>query len=181
MAKIDIRIPDLLKGLEKKELEKLVVLAAKKNKEFHDHILINYTDRKDAEQDLFDEALKDINFLRMKSYKGFSKELQYANLLAACHKRINQFEKTSKNKPLTMDLILHVLEPPFSFSAATFHTCFTNYNYRVALLVKKAVTLYKKLHNDVQSDYTDTLSKYLTILKRESRHLDFVYNMPEKC
>ncbi len=180
MSKIDSRIPDLIKKLEKKELEKLVLLAAKKNKDFHDYLFINYLDKKEAEQDLFDEALKDINSLRMKSYKGFSKELQYANLLAACHKRINQFEKTSKNKQLTMDLILYVLEPPFSFPANTFHTCFTNYNYRVALLLKKAISLYNKIHKDIQTDYSETLNNYLSILKRESRHLDFVYNMPEQ-
>lgn len=179
MAKTENKIPDLIKGLEKKELEKLVVLAAKKNKEFYDYILLNYSDKKEVEQYLFDETVADINTLRFKRYKGFSELLQYGNMLAAMHKRINQFEKTSKNKQLTMDLILFVLEEPFSFPAQSYHTCFTNFNYRVALLVKKAISIYKKLHEDIQTDYTEVLNNYLSFLKKESSHLDFVYNMPE--
>ncbi|MDP3443584.1 MAG: hypothetical protein Q8T08_12065 [Ignavibacteria bacterium] len=114
-----------------------------------------------------------------KNYKGFSDELRLANMLAACHKRINEFGKVCKSKELELDLILYVLEVPFSLTTNMFCTCFTQYNYRVVLLVKKAMSLLNKLHEDYRLEYEPILNDYLTILHRTSNHLDYVYNLPK--
>lgn len=179
MAKINPLIKDNIETLEKKELQKLVLKAAAVSKQFHDYLLINYIDKEYGEQDLFEAAKSDLNLLYRKNYKGFSEELQVANMLAACNKRINEFSKVCKNKALEMELILDVLEIPFSMPANTFTTCFTKFNYQVYLLVKRAITLLKtKLHEDYHIEYAPRLNKYLTILHHTSSHLDYIYALP---
>ena len=80
-----------------------------------------------------------------------------------------------------MNLILDVLEIPFSISTNSFGTCFTKYDYQVYLLVKKAITLLKtKVHEDFYIEYAPKLNEYLTILHRTSSHLDYIYSMPKQ-
>jgi hypothetical protein len=176
MPKISPSITDQISTLSKKELEKLVLKAAAQDKTFHNYLLVNYFDREYAEQDLFDAAKEDLERLFRKSYKGFSQELQLANMLGACLKRINEFSKTCKNKHLEADLILHVLSIPFSLSSNSFTTCFTAYNYKVVLLLKRLISIVKlKLHEDYKIQYAPTINEYLAILHRTSSHLDYVY------
>mgnify|MGYP003401039606 FL=1 len=180
MAKINPIIKDKIESLEKKELQKLVLKAASTSKQFHDYLLINYIDKEYGEQDLFDAAKSDLYMLYRKSYKGYSKELQLANMFAACNKRINEFGKVCRNKALEMELILDVLEIPFSNSSNSFTTCFTKYNYQVYLLLKKAITILKtKLHEDYHIQYAPRLNEYLTVLHRTSSHLDYIYLLPK--
>lgn len=178
MAKVNPQVAEAIKKLDKNELEKIVLKAASKYAEFHDFLFANYTDTKAAEDELFEIAQKDIEILFCKRYKGFSEELQLANMLAACHKRINDFSKVCKNKCLELDLVLSVLEYPFSLNSNVFGTCFTNFDYRVALLLKKAIGIYNKLYEDYKSDYTDKINNYLEILHRTSNYHDFIYNLP---
>ncbi len=118
--------------------------------------------------------------LFFKNYKGFSEELKIANMLIACNKRIKEFSKVCKNKSLEMDLIMIVLEIPFSLSTKSFSTCFTKFNYQVYLLIKKAVTLLKtKLHEDYRIQYAPKLNEYLSILHKSSAHLGFIKTLPE--
>ncbi|MDD3858801.1 MAG: hypothetical protein PHW83_01265 [Bacteroidales bacterium] len=180
MAKVKSEIAEAIKKLERSELEKIILRAAGKYPEFHDSLFATYTDKQTAEAELFEIAQKDIELLFCKRYKGFSEELQFANMLAACHKRINDFSKLSKNKCLELDLVLHVLEFPFSLKSNAFETCFTNFNYRVALLVKKAIGIYNKLDEDYKIDYTDKINNYLEILHRTCNYLDFIYVLPAK-
>lgn len=179
MAKVNPLIKDKIETLEKSELQKLVLKASAINKQFHDYLLINYIDKEYGEQDLFEKAKSDLNILYRKNYKGFSEELQMANMFAACNKRINEFSKVCRNKALEMDLILDVLEIPFANSTNSFTTCFTKYNYQVFLLVKKAITILKtKLHEDYNIQYAPRLNEYLTILHRTSSHLDYIQTLP---
>jgi len=177
MAKVDERIKNTISLLPPKELVKLILKAASKDKSFHDFLLINYIDKDFGETDLFETAIEDLEFLFVKNYKGYAPELRMANMLTACHKRIDEFSKVSKDKKLELDLVLHVLEIPFSRPEKTLETCFTKYNYRIFLLVKKAIKLYNKLHEDYKIEYTAKLTKYLDVLNRSSDHLDYVYNM----
>jgi len=116
--------------LSRKDLEKLVLKAASMNKQFRDYLLVNYLDEEHGEQGLFEEAKKDVTALYQKKYKGASEELQLANMLAACNKRIVEFSKSCKNKSLEMDLIMEVLKVPFSLSPGYYGTCFTKFNYQ---------------------------------------------------
>jgi len=180
MPKITPEIKLQIQSLSKHELEKLVLIAAGKDKNFHDYLLINYIDKEYGEKDLFEKVKADLDILFCKSYKGFSEELQLANMISACVKRINLFSKVCKKKNLEVDLLMYVLEIPFSLTTNMFGTCFTKYDYKVGLLVKRVITLIeKKLHPDYKIEYQEKVNQYLTILHRTSKHIDFIYNMPK--
>lgn len=181
MAKIDESIKQTVGQLSKKELEKLVIRAAQKHKEFHDYLLVTHVDPEFGEADLFEKAKADLEVLFINRYKGPSEELKLANMMAACLKRINEFGKVCRNSELELRLIMFVLNIPFSLSTNMFCTCFTAYNHKVYLLLCKAVTiLQKKLHTDYRENYEPKLNEYLNIMHRTSRHLDYIYNLPEK-
>ncbi|MFM7429980.1 MAG: hypothetical protein ACKO1F_08785 [Flammeovirgaceae bacterium] len=179
MAKINESIKQTIAQLSKKELENLVLRAAQKHNEFHDYLLITHADPEFGEDELFEKAKADLKYLYGKRYKGFSEELQLANMLAACLKRINEFDKICRNKELELKLIMFVLEVPFSLSTNMFCTCFTAYNHKVYLLLRKAVTiLQKKLHEDYRLEYEAQLNEYLSIMHRTSSHLHYIGNLP---
>lgn len=178
MAKVEEIIKETITKLPRKDLEKLVLKAAQKDRSFHDYMLVNYANKEFGEQDLFDKAKADLEFLFRKSYRGFSEELQLANMLAACHKRINDFGKVCKQKEKELTLIMLVLRIPFSLSTNMFCTCFTAYNHKVYLLLKKTVTLYEsKIHQDYRIEFYDMLNEYLVVFHRTSSHLDYVHTL----
>jgi hypothetical protein len=180
MAKIDSIVKEGIANLTKPDLVKLVIKAVSTNKQLHDYVLVNYIDKANGEKELFEQAKLDLENLFSKSYRGYSRELVMANMLAACNKRIGEFAKVCKNKSLEVELIFFVLEIPFSASAKHFGTCFTKYDYQVYLLVKKAVTLVKtKLHEDYHIEFAPKLNEYLHVLHSHSNHLDYVYSMPK--
>jgi len=180
MPKIDDHIKQKIKTLSREDLEKLLIKAATKHKEFHDYLLVNYIDKESGEKDLYQKAIADLDQLFRKGYKGFSEQLRLANMLSACIKRINEFAKVCKNKNLEADLIVYVLDVPFSYSTNMFGTCFTAYDYKVGLLLKRLITLVtKRLHKDYLVDYKVTINDYLTILHRTSGHIDFIYALPK--
>lgn len=132
-----------LKMLPKNELEKLVLKAATKHKEFRVFLHLNYLDKHQTEMDLFDAAQNDIHLLMHKKYKGFSNELQLANMLTACNKRIVEFSRVCKDKKAEVDLLMLVLEIPFNFAPkSSLGTCFTAYDYKVAIVLKKVIRVY---------------------------------------
>ena len=60
MAKVNPEIITEIEKLSKKELEKLVLKAASKDKSFHDYLLVNFADKDFWGKDLFEEAKSDI-------------------------------------------------------------------------------------------------------------------------
>lgn len=179
MSKVASVISSQITNLSKKELEKLVLQAAAKNKSFHDYLLVNYFDKEYGEQDLFDDAKEDLEKLFKKNYKGFSQELQLAEMLGACAKRITAFAKICKNKNLEADLIMHVLDIPFSLPTSMFETCFTRYNYKVVLLLKRLINLVDtKMHEDYKIQYQPEINNYLNILHSTCSYLDYVNALP---
>lgn len=180
MAKVNPQIILEIEKLSKKELEKLVLKTASKDKSFHDYIMVNYIDKESGEEELYNQTIADLNRVFFKRYKGFSEELQMANMLSACIKRINEFVKVCKNKKLEADLIMYVLDVPFSCSTNMFGTCFTAYDYKVGLLVKRLLTVVtKKMHEDYLADYKEKINAYLTILHRTSSHINSINALPK--
>lgn len=179
MPKISTEVKNQIATISKTELEKIVIKMAAKDKSVFDYLLVNYLEKATGENDLFEETKMDLDSLFRKSYKGFSKELQLANMLSACIKRINQFSKICKNRDLEADLLMHVLELIFSLSANQFGTCFTIYDYKVALMINRVITIVQtKLHPDYKIEYAEKINKYLAILHRTSNHIDFIYGLP---
>ncbi len=180
MAKVSITISSQISALSKKELEKLVLKAASKDKSFHDYLLINYFEKEYGEQDLFEEAKSDLDALFVKRYKGYAEEEKIAHMLGACGKRIAEFSKVCKNMNLEADLILYALEIPFSMNEKSFGTCFTSLNHKTVLLVKRLMKLVEsKMHEDFKIQYQSKINNYLNILHRSSSHLDYVYVLPK--
>ena len=181
MPKITTQFKEAIAEIPKKELEKLLLKIAAKDKQFHNFVVVNFVNKESGEKDLFDQAVSDIEKLMFKGYKGISDELKMANMLAACNKRIDEFGKFCKDNTLLLDLVMIVLKKPFSLPTRMFETCFTNYNYRVFLLLKKAITILEtKLHEDYRIQYVPTLNAYLEVFHRTSSHLDYVYVMQHK-
>ncbi len=168
-------------SLSRNELEKLVLKAASKHKEFNAFLRVNYIDKQSAEAELFEEAKADLDKLMRKSYKGFSQELQLANMLTACNKRVMEFSKVCKNKKSETDLLMLILEIPFSLTSKMLGTCFTVFDYKVALILKKVITLINtKLHPDYKIEYQEKINRYLNIMHSTSNHIDTVYALPDE-
>jgi hypothetical protein len=180
MPKLDVEFKNQIKSLSKADLEEIVIRVAGKNKEIYDFLIVNYFDTQYGEKDLFEEAQNEIRLLFIKKYKGFSEELQLAAMIEACVKRINEFQKICKNKNLEPDLILMILDEVFTHSANSLGTCFTKFDYRVGLLLKRLITLVtNKLHPDFMLEYRKKINDYLQVLHKTSTHLDFIYAMPK--
>jgi len=103
--------------------------------------------------------------------------MQYVNYL---YLKINEFTKISKNKKLEADLLLYTHKVPFLLTTNMFSTCFTQYDTKVAMIVKRLLNLVtKKLHEDFRIEYEETINNYLQILHRTSNHIDTVYYLPK--
>jgi hypothetical protein len=180
MAKPSATISSQIKNLSRQQLEKLILKAAANDKSFHDYLLVNFFDKEFGEQDLFEQAKADIDLLIKKSYKGYAQEEKLGNMLTGCSKRITEFGKICKQKNMEADLIMYVLAIPFSLQNSLFGTCFTNYDYRVGLLVKKMIGLLgNKLHEDFKMEYKNTINSYLNILHNTSGHVNIIYDLPK--
>jgi hypothetical protein len=175
---IDTNIKEAIKNIPRQDLEKLLLKAISKNVDIKNYVLVNYVDTTYGEQDLYDKTKKELSLMFTKRYKGFVEELQYAEMLAACYKKIIEFSKVCKNKEYELKLILFVLEIPFSLHYSCFETCFTNFNYRVCLLLNRAIgILQKKLHPDYKMEYEPTLKKYSDFLFKHCDYLDSVQKL----
>jgi hypothetical protein len=179
MPKISPEIKKRITAISKIELEKIVIKLAAKDKAVFDYLFVNYLEKETGENDLFEEAKMDLDLLFRKSYKGFAQQLQLANMISACVQRINGFSKICKNKNLETDLLMYVLELVF-MAPDLLGTCFTAYDYKVAQMVKRVITLVQtRLHPDYKIEYAEKINSYLTILHRTSRHIDFIFALPE--
>lgn len=180
MPRLDKETKERIKELEYTELQDIVLKLASKEKSVYDYVFANYLDKEFGEKELFERTKADLEIIFRKRYKGFSEQLQIANMLGACIKRVNEFTKISKNKAFEADLLLHILEIPFSLTTNMFGTCFTQYDTKVAMIVKRLINVVtKKLHEDYRVEYEETLNNYLQILHRTSNHIDTVYNLPK--
>lgn len=154
--------------------------AAALDKSFHDYLLINYFDKDYGEQDLFEQAKSEINKLFVKNYKGNAPELKMANMLGDCAKRITLFSKVCKSKNLEADLLLHVLDFPFSLNPEIFGTCFTMLNFKITLLLKRLINLVEvKMHEDFKIQYQSKINEYLRVFHQYSSGLDYVASLPK--
>ncbi|MBV2195154.1 MAG: hypothetical protein KUL78_01425 [Flavobacterium sp.] len=180
MPRLNSEIKEQIKKLDYYDLKDIVLKLASKEKIVYDFVINNYLDKESGEKELFEITKSDLEIIFRKRYKGFSEQLQLANMLRACIKRINEFTKISKNKVLEADLLLHILEIPFSLTTNMFGTCFTQYDTKVAMILNRLINIVtKKLHEDYKIEYEDKINDYLQILHRTSSHIDTVYNLPK--
>jgi hypothetical protein len=180
MPRLSIKEKEQIKNLSHAELQQIVLKINAKEQSVYDFVLMNYLDNESGEEELFENTKADLDLLFCKNYKGYAEELKLANMLTACIKRINKFTIVSKNKVLEADLLVYILEVPFSLSTDLLGTCFTQYDTKVALIVKRLITLVtKKLHEDYRIEYVKKINSYLQILHRTSNHIDTIYCLPK--
>lgn len=179
MPRISTDIKEQIKLLSRVDLERIIVKIAAKEKSVYDYLVLNYFDKEGGEQDLVAEVKTDLDKLFRKSYKGYAQELQMANMVSACTKRINEFSKISSNKKHEADLLVYVLDVPFSMSSKLFGTCFSAYDQKVTMMLKRLITIVTtKLHSDYLIDYQDKINKYLEIIYLRSGFHDYVRLLP---
>jgi len=180
MPRITSDIKEKIRLISKSDLEKIVLKLAGKDKSVYDYVLVNYIDTECGEQDLFEEARSDLDQLFRKGYKGYSEQLRMANMLAACTNRINEFIKVSKNQKLEADLLMYVLDVPFSGNANIIGTCFSTFDCKTCIMLRRLINVVtSKLHPDYMVDYQDKINRYLEILHRRADHLDSIYALPK--
>jgi hypothetical protein len=179
MPRISSEFREQVKSLSKDDLEKIILKVAAKEKSVYDYLVLNYFNTEDGEQDLVEEVKSDLDDLFMKNYKGYAPELKLANMVAACTKRINEFSKISSNKKHEADLLVYILDVPFSKNSKLFGTCFTAYDQKVTVMLKRLITIVTtKLDPDYLIDYQDKINKYLEIIHHESDFLEYVRSLP---
>jgi hypothetical protein len=175
MPKLSAEIKNRITSLQKKELEQIVLKLASKDSTTLDFLLVNYLEKESGKMELFEKTKISINHLIFKSYKGFSEQLQLANLLKACSKVISDFSKITSDKKLEADLLIYILEYIFSQYTNLFGTCFTAFDFKVAQMVKRLSTIVDtKLHEDLKGDYAEKINHYSEVLNRTSRHIGIV-------
>ncbi|RLD65586.1 MAG: hypothetical protein DRI95_08370 [Bacteroidetes bacterium] len=178
MPRLNKEQKEQIRELSTISLQEIVLKMAAKDKSFFDFVNVNYLDKEAGEQELFEKTKCDLDILFSKGYKGFSRELQLANMLIACTKRLNEFTKVSKNKVFEAELLMYILELPFSVKG--FGTCFTTYDTKTAIILRRLINLVtKKMHPDYLIEYQDKINKYLKILHSDSNHIDSIYALPE--
>jgi hypothetical protein len=146
----------------------------------YDFILTNYINKKSGEAKLFDATKSDLDLIFGKRYKGFSEQLRMVNMLNACIKRVSSFAKISKNKALEAELLLYILDIPFSMTPDMFGTCFTQYDTKVAMILKRLINIVTQgLHEDYMLEFQEKINNYLNILHHTSNHIDNVNKLPK--
>jgi hypothetical protein len=180
MPRLSIDAKERIRKLSYSDLQQIVLKLAAREKSVFDFILVNYLDKESGERELFVQTKADLDLLFRKGYKGRSAERQLANMLKACVRRIKAFTSVSKNKVMEADLLMYVLEVPFSLSTTLFGTRYTTYDTKVALLLRRVIGIVMgKLHEDYRMNYTDKINQYLHILHRASHRFDTLHALPE--
>ncbi len=179
MPRVSKEDKEKIKDLSKFDLENIVIKFAS-NKEVYDYLYVTYFNNESGAIELFEKTQDEILDVYYKNYKGYAEQPRKAKSLSACIKKINEFVKVVKDPKAEADLILFVLEIEDHFSNELLGTCFTVYDYKIALLVKRLITVVtKKLHRDYLIEYQSIINEFLEKLHSCSNHMDMVYAMPK--
>ena len=179
MPKLNADFKQQIKQLQKPTLEEIVMKLASKDQKVFDFLMVNYLDKENGEQDLFDKARENLDVMFTKRYKGYAEEQKMAHKIAACSKRVTEFAAASKNKKLEADLLMYILKNTFDKDLLASH--FETYDNKCATLVRKVISiLTTKLHSDYIIEYQDKINYYLKFLYDRSSHLGVVCELPEE-
>ncbi|MCF8458189.1 MAG: hypothetical protein K9H62_19825 [Bacteroidales bacterium] len=178
MPRLSAETKKEIQALPRKSLEEIVLKLAAKDKLNYDFLMINYLDRESGEKELFEKAKADLEVIFDKNYKGYTDQLRFVKMLTACIKRINEFTKVSKNKVFEARLLMLILDDHLRNSNDLFGTCFTTYDTKLAIILKRLINLVTKLHPDYMIDFQDAINDYLNVIHSKANHIDTVYFLP---
>ena len=181
MPRIKKEEKEIINNLSQKELSKIVLKLASKDKLVYEYLYVNYLNKEDGEKDLFNKTLDNISLCFAKKYKAYAPEQKATKMLSASIKELNDFIKSSKNKNMEAELLIVILEEAFLHPEASLGTCFTGFDNKIAQILKRLITLVtKKMHEDYLIEYQDKINKYLKIIHKQSGFNDYVYELPDE-
>jgi hypothetical protein len=180
MPRLSEEYKQAIKKIPVEELQKVVIQFASKNSELYDFINLQYIEGDDAKEELFEETIEKISdeilflgergIVQKNLAKAITKSVGY----------INHFVKVTKNKNREADLLRNLLDDVYENYADELGTCWTVFDSKLAVTTNRLYNLVsKKMHEDYQIEYSDSLNRYLEILHSRSNHLDYIYNMPK--
>ena len=173
-------IKQQISELPQEALSKLVIKIAAKDHVFLEYIKLTYFKNEINESEVFEAYKSKIHGLILKRYKGHANEEKAAHFMAACNKELMNFEKVSKNKEFLVELILVVLDCAQNDFGARFGTCFTAYEYKFSLLLKKAIKIItNQMHEDMILEKKDKINIYLSQIKI-SKSIDYISALPNE-
>lgn len=179
MAKVGAEYKTVIKQMARAELELAILKLAEKRDNF-DYLLVNFLDTESGERELFDRAKASIDILYEKNYKGRSTQHKLAKMLVDCNKVVSRFSVNCKSKTLEVDLLLYLLQRPFTQHAKHLGSKNSTFDSKMALTIKKLIgVIEKKLHEDYKLDYEERMNSYLSILHQKSDHLLSVSKLPK--
>ncbi len=180
MPKLDKDYKTQVSLLTNKEKDTIIFKYAAKNKLIYNYIYVNYVDKEHGEQELYEQTKEDVKNLFIKGYKGYSQELRLVNMMIACIKRINEFQKICIHRNLEADLLILLLDEVFGYPTKHFGTYYRRFDTKVGTILKRLINLINtKLHDDFRLEYEDKVNYYLNILHSKSDHIPVVVALPK--
>lgn len=179
MPRLSAETKKEIQALSRKSLEEIVMKLAAKEKSNFDFLMVNYLDKESGEKEMFEKTKVDLYVIFNKNYKGVTVQLRMVKALNACIKRITEFTEVSKNKQFEARLLVVVLNQELREANNLFGTCFSTYDTRVAIILKRLINIVtQKLHPDHRVDFEDTINGYLKVIHSKANHIDTVYDLP---
>ena len=180
MPRLSKEFKQAIKEIPVKELQKLVMQFASKNREIYDFINMQHVEGENAEEELFEETKEKISaeilflgergIIQKNLAKAITKSVGY----------INHFVKVTKNKNREADLLRNLLDKVFENYADELGTCWTVFDSKLAVTTNRLYNLVtKKLHEDYWIEFREDLNRFLDVLHSRSNYLDYVNEMPK--
>jgi hypothetical protein len=178
MAKLSSEFKEAIHALQKDDLEKIILRFSKKDKEMYESLCFEYVKNETA-INLFEDSKEQIE-IHFRNLRNSVIQKQLANAISKSVKTINNFRSITKEIKLEADLLLYLLKIVFDNFQDELGTCWTVFDSKLAITTNRLMNLIKKdLHEDYWIEYREEMNNFIKILKRKSRHIDFVYNMPD--
>ncbi|MBM3437044.1 MAG: hypothetical protein FJY07_12605 [Bacteroidetes bacterium] len=162
-------------------LQKLVLKLAKGNQEIIDIVNIEYLQKKEAINDLYETTLAKVeDHIALLSFRG-PVQKSIASAMSKAIKDINYFAKLTSDHYKEAFLLDTLLSLVFNDFSKELGTCWTVMDSKLGITTQRLLNIVtKKLHEDLVLDFKDHLNRYLEILHRNSNHINVVYSLPQK-
>jgi len=179
--KMSPELKDILLLESNKKLVNIIQKQANKCTDFLIQLKMEYLDKEEVEEILYDEYESIIMQKLTKSTRYSSGYIHAYKTMTEAVRELNKFTKKCKNSKLEADLLAMINDYVFTNYCNEFGTYYTAFDNKVVVTFQRWYNVvYKKLHPDLQVEYEDKMNKYYNILKRKADHLDRVYGMDLK-
>lgn len=180
MPRLSKEFSAAIEKLSHKDLIDIVKKSASKSQEIYRLIEINYFGDEDTLEKYFEETKNDVALEVAFIDLSGAPQNRIAKAIGKAIKLINEYVKVAKNPVHEAELLNIVLERVFTDYSRQLGTCFTVFDSKVAVTLRRFHNLVlNKLHEDYHIQYADSIDSYIKSLKATSRFLDSVYGLPD--